>query len=232
MTLTTILFFLFGGIALGSALLAVTRRNAVASALWLVVMFFGLAGTYVVLEAFFVGAVQVLVYAGAIMVLFLFVIMLLDLREETLEGKTAPILRFFGGLTAVLFVVVSVFAVADARAEGLFERTRAREVAQVVRADYKELGLDGKPVKGDWYRWKPKAGASPWMPHDLELELEPRQVEVVTIEERLVDLELDGGAKAIAEQLFTRWLLAFEVTSILLLGAILGAVILTKRRLT
>ena len=211
MTLTKILFFLFGSIALVSALIAVTRRNPVVSALWLVVMFFGLAGTYVVLEAFFVGAVQVLVYAGAIMVLFLFVIMLLDLREETLEGKKAPILRFFGGLCAVLFVVVSVFAITDARKAGLFERTRTTMVEQVKRTE------KGFRADAEGNRLDPNA---------------PDVMETVPKVERLVDLKLDGGAKAIAEQLFTRWLLAFEVTSFLLLGAILGAVILTKRRLT
>ena len=65
-------------------MIAISRKNAVASALWLVLMFFGLAGTYVLLEAYFVAVIQILVYAGAIMVLFLFVIMLLDLRSEEL----------------------------------------------------------------------------------------------------------------------------------------------------
>lgn len=223
MTLTKILFFLFGSIALASALLAVTRRNAVASALWLVVMFFGLAGTYVVLEAFFVGAVQVLVYAGAIMVLFLFVIMLLDLREETLESKKAPVLRFFGGLVGVLFVVVSIFAVADARDAGLFEKT------QTVMVEQPRMTSDGYPADKDGVRVDPIENQR------LVADGEPPRVQAmenVPQTTRLVDMELDGGAKAIAEQLFTRWLLAFEVTSILLLAAILGAVILTKRKLT
>ena len=212
MTLTKILFFLFGGIAIVSALIAVTRRNPVVSALWLVVMFFGLAGTYVVLEAFFVGAVQVLVYAGAIMVLFLFVIMLLDLRDETLDGKKPPILRFFGGMAGVLFVVVAVFAVNDARAAGLFDQTRTVVVEQV------KLTADGKyEADAEGNRLPPGAD---------------KVMETVSKEVRVVDMELDGGAREIGLAIFTRWLLAFEVTSILLLGAIFGAVILTKRRLT
>jgi len=170
---TTALFVIFGATALASALMAVTRKNPVASAMWLVLMFFGLAGDYVVLEAYFVAAVQVLVYAGAIMVLFLFVIMLLDLRQDHLETEPQPRMPFFGVAAAVLFVAVAAVALLDAIDVGIFPDAVARAT-----------------------------------------------------------LELDGSAKAIGASLFGTWLLAFEVTSVLLLGAILGAVILTKRRLT
>src|SRR3954464_8988839 len=77
MTLT--FFWIFGIIAMVSALLCITRRNPVACALWLVVTLFALAAMFVLLDAQFIAAMQVLVYAGAIMVLFLFVIMLLNL---------------------------------------------------------------------------------------------------------------------------------------------------------
>jgi NADH-quinone oxidoreductase subunit J len=164
------LFYAFGLTALTSALLAVTRKNAVSAAMWLVMMFFGLTGIYVVLEAYFVAAVQILVYAGAIMVLFLFVIMLLDLRTEQLAAHKGPRFKVLGVLGAAAFLAVSVGAVVRSR------------VAWPTA---------GNPVK-----------------------------------------DLDGGAAAIGEALFNRWLLSFEVTSFLLLGAILGAVILTKRRLT
>lgn len=171
--MTTFLFIVFGGTALVSALLAVTRQNPVASAMWLVGMFFGLAGVYIVLEAYFVAAVQVLVYAGAIMVLFLFVIMLLDLRASQLTLDGPPKMPILGVIGALLFVVVAGLALMDAHDGGLFP----------------------------------------------------------TAEERAT-LDLDGSAKAIGADLFGRWILAFEVTSILLLGGIFGAVILTKRRLT
>jgi len=72
-------FYLFGLIAVASALLFVTRRNPVAAALWLVNVMISLAALYVMMGAHFVGAVQVLIYAGAIMVVFLFVVMLLNL---------------------------------------------------------------------------------------------------------------------------------------------------------
>ena len=167
--MTTALFYMFGALALAAALLAVSRKNPVASAIWLVVMFFALAGIYVVLEAFFVAAVQVMVYAGAIMVLFLFVIMLLDLRTETLALTDAPAMRGIGGAAAVLFLAGTGVAVWNAVASGIFSG----------------------------------------------------EVEA-----------LPSNAGDIGEELFSVWLLAFEVASVLLLGAILGAVILTKRRLT
>src|SRR5947207_5237066 len=77
--LYTFHFYLFGLVAIVSALLFVTRKSPVAAALWLVNTMFSLAAMYVLLDAQFIGAIQVLVYAGAIMVVFLFVIMLLNL---------------------------------------------------------------------------------------------------------------------------------------------------------
>jgi NADH:ubiquinone oxidoreductase subunit 6 (subunit J) len=109
-----ILYSVFAAVAAASALLAVTRKNAVAAACWLVVMFFGLAGVFVVLEAYLVAVVQILVYAGAIMVLFLFVIMLLDLRSEELRAHAGPSLRIGGVLLAGVFFGAVVFALKDA----------------------------------------------------------------------------------------------------------------------
>ena len=76
----------FGLVAIASALLFVTRKSPVAAALWLVNTMFSLAALYVMLDAQFVGAVQVLVYAGAIMVVFLFVVMLLNLGHASEAG--------------------------------------------------------------------------------------------------------------------------------------------------
>src|SRR5215211_310675 len=72
-------FYLFGLIAVASSIAFVTRKSPVSAALWLVNTMFCLAALYVMLEAHFVGVIQVLVYAGAIMVVFLFVVMLLNL---------------------------------------------------------------------------------------------------------------------------------------------------------
>ena len=109
-----ILYSVFAAVAAASALFAVTRKNAVAAACWLVVMFFGLAGVFVMLEAFFVAVVQILVYAGAIMVLFLFVIMLLDLRSEELKSHAGPSLKLGGVLLSGVFFGAVVFALRDA----------------------------------------------------------------------------------------------------------------------
>lgn len=77
------LFYLFSFLAVLGGILLVAFRNPVSSALSMVLSFVGLAGLFIGLNAFFVGIVQILVYAGAIMVLFIFIIMLLDLNNET-----------------------------------------------------------------------------------------------------------------------------------------------------
>ncbi len=81
-----ILFYLFSALALASAVMVVIRKNPISSALFLVLAFFSLAGIYVLMDAFFLAAVQVAVYAGAIMVLFLFVIMMLNLSPEEMPA--------------------------------------------------------------------------------------------------------------------------------------------------
>ena len=88
--LYTFHFYLFGLIAVASAILFVTRKSPVAAALWLVTTMFCLAALYVMLDAQFIGAIQVLVYAGAIMVVFLFVIMLLNLGQGGIDGHARP----------------------------------------------------------------------------------------------------------------------------------------------
>jgi len=82
-----IFFYLVAAAAVGSALLMVTRRNPVKSVLFLIVNFFTLAVLYLFLQAQFVAIIQVLVYAGAIMVLFLFVIMLVNLDQQAKERQ-------------------------------------------------------------------------------------------------------------------------------------------------
>ena len=77
-----ILFYLFSILMLGFGIAVVANRNPVASAMSLVVSFFCLAALYVGLDAYFLASIQVVVYAGAVMVLFLFIIMLLDLKAE------------------------------------------------------------------------------------------------------------------------------------------------------
>ena len=93
-------FYLFALLAVASALLFVTRKAPVPAALWLVNVMFSLAGLYVMLDAPFVGAVQVLVYAGAIMVVFVFVVMLLNLGRDGVSDLRAAGPRVAAGGTA------------------------------------------------------------------------------------------------------------------------------------
>jgi NADH-quinone oxidoreductase subunit J len=85
--ITTCLFYLLSILAISFALMVVTTKNPVHSVLYLVITFFTIAGHYVLLNAQFLAAVHIIVYAGAIMVLFLFVIMLLNLNKETEPHK-------------------------------------------------------------------------------------------------------------------------------------------------
>jgi NADH-quinone oxidoreductase subunit J len=98
------LFWLFALMMLGFGAAVVLNRNPIASALSLVLSFMGLAALFVSLDAFFIGVIQVLVYAGAVMVLFLFIIMLLDLRAET-RRKTNMLAVIGGSVVAVAFFV-------------------------------------------------------------------------------------------------------------------------------
>src|SRR3989440_11211906 len=86
-----VLFWAFAGLALASALACITRRSPVASALWLGVTLFALAPPFVLLDAQFIAVLQLLVYAGAIMVLFLFVIMLPKLGRPGPMGGKGPV---------------------------------------------------------------------------------------------------------------------------------------------
>jgi len=166
-------FWAFAGIAVGSALLCITRRSPVASALWLVNTLFNLAAIYVLLDAHFIAAMQVLVYAGAIMVLFLFVIMLLNLGRagpSDIKGRWGKVVAAAAGLVLVSELIVLRLAVPPGalaiRAGGVKDTVAAR-----------------------------------------------------------------GAVRAVALPLFQSYLVPFEITSVLLLAAIVGAVVLAKRRL-
>ena len=119
MPLNLILFYLFAAIAIGATLLVVVQSNPVYSVLLLIGSFIGLAGLYVLLDAPFVAVIQIIVYAGAIMVLFLFVVMLLNAPQEEIvqsglieSGAT----RAAGGLLAIAFAGELAWALTRSRA--------------------------------------------------------------------------------------------------------------------
>jgi NADH-quinone oxidoreductase subunit J len=103
------LFWFFALLMLVFGVAVVINRNPVASALSLVVSFLGLAALFMSLDAYFIGIIQVLVYAGAVMVLFLFIIMLLDLRAE--EQRRINWLASAGGVAVALALLVQIFFV-------------------------------------------------------------------------------------------------------------------------
>ena len=166
-------FYLFGLIALVSAVVFVTRKSPVAAALWLVNVMFSLAALYIMLEAHFIGAIQVLVYAGAIMVVFLFVVMLLNLGHPS--------------------------DIADARTG--WWKFAAGAVGLVL------LALIAAKLKVEY-------------PQELAVPADFAQAELVR----------RNAVGAVAEPLFRDYVLAFELTSIVLLVAILGAVVIGRRR--
>jgi len=98
-----LLFWFFACLMLGFGVAVVANRNPVASALCLVVCFLGLAALFIGLDAYFIGVIQILVYAGAVMVLFLFIIMLLDLKAEE-RRKINAVALLGGGVVSVAFM--------------------------------------------------------------------------------------------------------------------------------
>jgi len=169
------LFFLFSALAVLSAVMVITRKNPVSAVMFLIVTLFSLAGLFVLLEAHFLAAVQVIVYAGAIMVLFLFVVMLLNLGHA-----------------------------AGREFRGSFARTLAGAFGLGLAAFTAWLVMGGKA---------PVPGAASDTVSDPILPL----------------LREHGAVGAVAMPLFRSYLVPFEVTSILLLVAIIGAIVLARK---
>ena len=158
-------FYLFSACAIISALAVIIKKDPVISAIFLIGNLFSLACLFVLLEAHFVAAIQILVYAGAVMVLFTFIIMLLNLPAESLPKVKLNSYKILAIIIAMMFLVLI-----------------SRELL---------------PIK--------------W---------------------RLVPTLSDfGSINNIAEPLFREYALAFELTSIILLIGIVGAIILSKRKI-
>jgi len=164
MASTDILFYVFSALALACGIMILVSRNPVNSAMFLVLTIGSLAGLFVLLEAFFLAAIQILVYAGAVMVLFLFVIMLLDLKVE--ERRRIKILGIATGIIAV--------------------------------------GAIG------WIFFR-SLGATP-----LNATRDPN---------------FHAGTIDLGQKLFSQYLLPFEIVSILLLVAMVGVILLSKKDL-
>jgi NADH-quinone oxidoreductase subunit J len=110
MSITEILFWILSALALGAALFMVTSKNPVYSVLWLIVVFFAISGHYILLNAQFLAIVNIIVYAGAIMVLFLFVIMLMNLNADN-EPQKNKWLKIAGVIAGGCLLLVFVAAI-------------------------------------------------------------------------------------------------------------------------
>jgi NADH-quinone oxidoreductase subunit J len=142
-----ILFYLFAAIAVVASLLVIAQRNPIHSVLLLIASFGALSGLYVLLDAPFVAVIQIIVYAGAIMVLFLFVVMLLNApHEETdYDERVHPLLRRgpmrFGAVLAVAFIVELWWALTKAGETGEFGGGSVSSVAAVGRTLFTQYGF-------------------------------------------------------------------------------------------
>ncbi|HVT84963.1 MAG TPA: NADH-quinone oxidoreductase subunit J [Chitinophagaceae bacterium] len=113
MSITQILFWFLSVLALFSALMVITSKNPVYSVLWLILVFFAISGHYLLLNAQFLAIVNIIVYAGAIMVLFLFVIMLMNLNKDN-EPQKNKWLKLAGALAGGCLLLVLVAALKNA----------------------------------------------------------------------------------------------------------------------
>lgn len=165
MGVTQILFWFLSVVAIFSALMVITNKNPVYSVLWLIATFFAISGHYILLNAQFLAIVNIIVYAGAIMVLFLFVIMLMNLNKET-EPQKNRWLKMAGAVAGGCLLLVLVAALKDA---GL-----KKEQAMIVGGD---IGL----------------------------------------------------IKNLGKELFTTYVVPFEISSVLFLSAMVGAVVIGKK---
>jgi NADH-quinone oxidoreductase subunit J len=186
------LFWFFAGIAIAGALLVVFMRNPIASAFCLVVTMLSLAAIFFMLQAQFIAAIQILVYAGAVMVLFLFVIMLLNLGRGEDQFRRAP----------MWFVAVLLIGVLASQLVPLSGYSRERMALEYSRS----------PLL-----------AEPAVVFDSTMNASGLNPGRATLER--------GVPGDIAIPLFQQYLVPFELTSILLLAAIVGAVVLAKRRI-
>jgi NADH-quinone oxidoreductase subunit J len=116
MSITQILFWALSVIALGSAIMVISSKNPVFSVIWLIITFFAISGHYVLLNAQFLAIVNIIVYAGAIMVLFLFVLMLMNL-DKSAEPQKKAWLKVIGGVAGGSLLVVLVAALRHTEAQ-------------------------------------------------------------------------------------------------------------------
>ena len=208
-----VLLVIFGLVAICSAICVVAFKNPIHSALALILTFFSHAGLFIALGAHFVAAVQVIVYAGAIMVLFLFVIMLLNLGslQDTARQNISAI-KIFVLVLAVLLAIegITVARYVDQNG-GVIKKQSTDVIIQRLKDDFKMSDEDIK--------------------HSVE-ELYGKGTSVSNLTSvqvtGLVHGEM-GKTKRIGTLLFSKFVLPFEVTSFILIAALIGVIAIVNR---
>jgi NADH-quinone oxidoreductase subunit J len=130
MGVTPILFWILSVVALFSALMVITSKNPMHSVIWLIIVFFAISGHYLLLNAQFLAIVNIIVYAGAIMVLFLYVLMLMDLKKET-EPQKNRWLKLAGAVAGGSLLLVLIAALKKADIANQFVETRTGDIGLI-----------------------------------------------------------------------------------------------------
>lgn len=130
MGITQILFWVLSVTALFSALMVITSKNPMHSVIWLIIVFFAISGHYLLLNAQFLSIVNIIVYAGAIMVLFLYVLMLMDLKKEN-EPQKNRWLKLAGALAGGSLLLVLVAALKKADITSQVAETRTGDIGLI-----------------------------------------------------------------------------------------------------
>lgn len=130
MGITQILFWFLSVMALFSALMVITSKNPVHSVIWLILVFFAISGHYLLLNAQFLAIVNIIVYAGAIMVLFLYVLMLMDLKSDN-RPRQNKWLSFAGALSGGVLLLVLVAALKKSDVAGNVAQTREGNIGLI-----------------------------------------------------------------------------------------------------
>lgn len=167
MNITEILFWFLSLLALGSAVMVIASKNPVHSILWLIIVFFAISGHYILMNAQFLAIVNIIVYAGAIMVLFLFVVMLMNLNadsEPPMKNNLMRIAALVSG-SALMLVIIGALKNSD----------------QFIQHQKITSGTEA------------------------------------------------GLINVLGKQLFTNYVVPFEISSVLFLSAMIGAVIISKK---
>jgi len=208
-----VLLVIFGLVAICSAICVIAFKNPIHSALALILTFFSQAGLFIALGAHFVAAVQVIVYAGAIMVLFLFVIMLLNLGslQDTARQNISAI-KIFVLVLAVLLAIegITVARYVDQNG-GVIKKQSTDIIIQRLKDDFKMSDEDIKHSVEKLY------GTGTSVSNLTSVQVTG-----------LVHSEM-GKTERIGTLLFSKFVLPFEVTSFILIAALIGVIAIVNR---